>query len=40
LAEAASLVGGWSFEGITRVETGPPIMVFTSQDIANTGRKT
>ena len=34
------LVGGWSIEGITRLETGPPIMVFTSEDLANTGRKT
>jgi len=34
------LVGGWSLEGITRLESGPPIMVFTSEDIANTGRKT
>jgi hypothetical protein len=34
------LVGGWSIEGITRLESGPPFMVFTSQDIANTGRKT
>ena len=37
---ADALVGGWSLEGITRVETGPPIMVSTSEDIANTGRKT
>lgn len=34
------LIGGWSVEGITRLESGPPFMVFTSQDIANTGRKT
>lgn len=34
------LVGGWSLEGIARLESGPPFMVFTSQDIANTGRKT
>jgi hypothetical protein len=34
------LVGGWTLEGINRLETGPPFMVFTSADIANTGRKT
>ncbi|MEZ5354889.1 MAG: carboxypeptidase-like regulatory domain-containing protein [Bryobacteraceae bacterium] len=37
---ADALVGGWSLEGIARLETGPPFMVFTNQDIANTGRKT
>jgi hypothetical protein len=34
------LIGGWSLEGLTRLETGPPLMIFTGQDIANTGRKT
>ena len=34
------LAGGWSLEGITRLDSGPPFMVFTNQDIANTGRKT
>ncbi|MBM3767674.1 MAG: carboxypeptidase regulatory-like domain-containing protein [Acidobacteria bacterium] len=37
---ADAFVGGWSLEGITRLESGPPFMVFTSEDIANTGRKT
>jgi hypothetical protein len=37
---ADTLVGGWSLEGIARLESGPPFMVFTSEDIANTGRKT
>ncbi|MGH9661695.1 MAG: hypothetical protein ACRD96_24320, partial [Bryobacteraceae bacterium] len=41
LSRAADLlVGGWTLEGINRLETGPPFMVFTSEDIANTGRKT
>ncbi len=34
------VAGGWSVEGITRFDSGPPFMVFTNQDIANTGRKT
>ena len=34
------VVGGWSIEGITRFDSGPPFMVSTNQDIANTGRKT
>jgi len=34
------LLGGWSFEGITRLETGPPINVSLGQDRANTGRST
>ena len=34
------VIGGWSIEGITRFDSGPPFMVFTNQDIANTGRKT
>ncbi len=37
---ADAFVGGWSLEGIARLESGPPFMVFTSEDIANTGRKT
>ena len=37
---ADAIVGGWSLEGIARLESGPPFMVFTSEDIANTGRKT
>lgn len=32
------LFGGWSLQGITRIESGPPINVTTGQDIANTGR--
>ena len=31
------LLGGWSLEGITRLETGPPILI-RSAVIANTGR--
>jgi Carboxypeptidase regulatory-like domain len=34
------LLGGWSLEGLTRFDSGPPIMVYTGVDIANTGRKT
>jgi hypothetical protein len=34
------ILGGWSLEGITRYDSGPPFMVSTGQDIANTGRKT
>ncbi len=30
--------GGWAFQGINRFESGPPILVTTGQDIANTGR--
>jgi hypothetical protein len=41
MSRAADLVvGGWSLEGIARLESGPPVMVYTSEDIANTGRKT
>ncbi|MBI4903559.1 MAG: carboxypeptidase regulatory-like domain-containing protein [Acidobacteria bacterium] len=41
MSRAAELIaGGWSLEGISRFESGPPFMVFTSEDIANTGRKT
>ena len=36
---ADAVLGGWSLEGITRLETGPPINVRVGQDIANTGRK-
>jgi hypothetical protein len=32
------LLGGWSLQGITRLESGPPFNVTTGQDIANTGR--
>jgi hypothetical protein len=32
------LLGGWTLQGITRLESGPPINVTTGQDIANTGR--
>jgi hypothetical protein len=36
---AANLIaGGWSLEGITRLETAPPINVQTRKDISNTGR--
>ncbi len=34
------LLGGWTLQGITRLESGPPILVTTGQDIANTGRST
>jgi hypothetical protein len=32
------LLGGWTLQGITRLESGPPINITTGQDIANTGR--
>ncbi len=32
------LLGGWVLQGITRLESGPPINVLSGQDIANTGR--
>ena len=32
------LVGGWSLEGITRLESGPPVLVRVGQDLANIGR--
>ena len=32
------IAGGWSLEGITRLETAPPINVQTRRDISNTGR--
>lgn len=35
---ANGLLGGWSMEGITRVQTGGPINVVTGQDRANVGR--
>lgn len=31
-------LGGWTFQGITRLESGPPILVTSGRDIANTGR--
>jgi hypothetical protein len=38
---AADLIaGGWAVEGITRLETGPPLLIRTGRDIANTGRST
>ena len=37
---ADMLLGGWSLEGLTRFDSGPPFMVYTGKDIANTGRKT
>ncbi len=33
-----AVLGGWSLEGITRLETGPPLNIQLGQDIANTGR--
>ena len=39
--KAADLVlGGWSLEGITRLESGPPFNVSLGTDRANTGRST
>ncbi len=35
---ADAILGGWSLEGITRFETGPPINVRLNRDVANTGR--
>jgi hypothetical protein len=35
---ADAIVGGWALEGITRLETGPPLNIQLGQDIANTGR--
>ena len=35
---ANAILGGWSLEGITRLETGPPINIQLGRDIANTGR--
>ncbi|MBO0800382.1 MAG: hypothetical protein J2P31_16295, partial [Blastocatellia bacterium] len=32
------VLGGWTLQGITRLESGPPINVVSGQDIANTGR--
>ncbi|MEZ5363901.1 MAG: hypothetical protein R2748_16575 [Bryobacterales bacterium] len=32
------LLGGWSLEGITRLETGPPVLVRVGRDLANIGR--
>lgn len=33
-----ALLGGWAVEGITRLETGPPIFITSGVDQANTGR--
>ncbi len=39
--KAADLVlGGWALEGITRLETGPPLLISSGVDRANTGRST
>jgi hypothetical protein len=39
MGKAADLaLGGWSVEGITRLETGPPILVRVNRDLANIGR--
>ena len=35
---ADAIIGGWALEGITRLETGPPLNIQLGQDIANTGR--
>jgi len=38
-SKAMDLVaGGWAVEGITRLETGPPVNIRNGRDIANTGR--
>ena len=38
-SKALDLVaGGWSLEGIFRLESGPPIFIWSGRDIANTGR--
>jgi hypothetical protein len=34
------LLGGWALEGITRLESGPPLLISTGIDRANTGRST
>lgn len=34
------LLGGWALEGITRLESGPPLLISTGVDRANTGRST
>lgn len=34
------LLGGWALEGVTRLETGPPILISSGVDRANTGRST
>ena len=39
-AAANAILGGWSLEGITRLETGAPINVIVGRDVANTGRHT
>jgi len=35
---ANAILGGWSLEGITRFESGPPVNVRLNTDVANTGR--
>ena len=35
---ADAIVGGWSLEGITRLETGPPVNLRVGRDTSNTGR--
>ena len=35
---ANMLLGGWSLEGITRLESGPPVLVRVGRDLANIGR--
>jgi hypothetical protein len=37
---ADMLLGGWALEGITRLESGPPILISSGVDRANTGRST
>ncbi len=32
------ILGGWSLEGITRLESGPPVLVTVGRDLANIGR--
>ncbi len=39
-AAADAVIGGWSLEGITRLESGPPVNVVDRRDISNTGRHT
>ncbi|HKX31604.1 MAG TPA: carboxypeptidase-like regulatory domain-containing protein [Blastocatellia bacterium] len=35
---AEAIFGGWTLQGLTRLESGPPVFIGTGQDIANTGR--
>lgn len=37
---ANAILGGWSLEGITRLESGPPVNVIIRSDVSNTGRHT